>query len=104
MLCKIDVASRYKVARPLRTKQVKDLANMIADMYKVGPLIYPKLFLCNNSSEFKAEVLKMLEKNGVTDNARCNNKVEAHSQGIHRGFEQAACRKSVQGPRCPRVE
>ena len=37
----IDVASRYKVARPLRTKQAKDMAEMIADIYKVGPLTYP---------------------------------------------------------------
>ena len=32
----IDAASRYKVARPLRTKQVRDVAEMIADIYKVG--------------------------------------------------------------------
>ena len=39
-----NVASRYKVARPLRTKQAKDVADMIADIYKVGPLTYPKIF------------------------------------------------------------
>ena len=38
----IDAASRYEVARPLRTKQGKDEAEMIADIYKVGPLKYPK--------------------------------------------------------------
>ena len=35
ILSGIDVASRYKVARPLRTKQAKDVADMIADIYKV---------------------------------------------------------------------
>ena len=44
----INVASRYKVARPLRTKQAADVATMIADMianiYKDGPLTYPKIF------------------------------------------------------------
>ena len=59
----IDVASRYKVARPLRTKQVRDVAEMIADIYKVGPLTYPKIFQCDNGSEFKGDVTKMLEKN-----------------------------------------
>ena len=34
----IDPASRYKVARPLKTKQARDVAEMIADTYKVGPL------------------------------------------------------------------
>ena len=61
----IDVASRYKVARPLRTKQAKDVADTIADIYKVGPLTYPKTFQCDNGSEFKAEVSKMLEKHEV---------------------------------------
>ena len=30
--------------RPLRTKQARDVAEMIADIYKVGPLMYPKIF------------------------------------------------------------
>ena len=38
---------------------------MIADIYKVGPLTYPKIFQCDNGSEFKAEVTKMLEKQGA---------------------------------------
>ena len=53
------VASRYKVAKPLKTKQAKDVAYMIADIYKVGPLTYPKIFKCNNGREFKLEVTKM---------------------------------------------
>ena len=65
ILSGIDVASRYKVARSLRTKQVKDVADMIADIYKVGPLTYPKIFQCDNGSKFKAEVTKMLEKHEV---------------------------------------
>ena len=65
ILSGIDVASRYKVARPLRTKQAKDVADMIADIYKVSPLTYPKIFQCDNGSEFKAEVTKVLEKHEV---------------------------------------
>ena len=44
VLSGIDVASRYKVARPMRTKQAKDVAEMIADIYKVGPLTHSKIF------------------------------------------------------------
>ena len=53
ILSEIDVASRYKVARPMRMKQVKDIADMIADIYKVGPLTYPKVFQCDNKASSK---------------------------------------------------
>ena len=65
ILAGIDAASRYKVVRPLRTKQARDMAEMISDIYKVGPLKFPKLFQCDNGSEFKGDVTKMLEKNEV---------------------------------------
>ena len=65
ILARIDAASRYKVTRPLRTKQACDMAEMIADIYKVGPLMYPKIFQCDNGNEFKEEVTKMLEKHEV---------------------------------------
>ena len=65
ILSGIDVASRYKVAKPMRTKQAKDVAEMIADIYKIGPLTYPKIFQCDNGSKVKAEVTKLLEKHEV---------------------------------------
>ena len=65
ILAGIDAASRYKVVRPLRTKQARNVAEMIADIYKVGPLTYPKVFQCDNGSEFKGEVTKMLKKQEV---------------------------------------
>ena len=65
VLAGIDAASRFKVARPLRTKQARDVAEMVADIYKVGPLMSPSTFQCNNGSEFKGEMTKMLEKHEV---------------------------------------
>ena len=65
ILAGIDAASRFKVVRLLRTKQARDVAEMIADIYKVGPLTYPSTFQCDNGSEFKGEVTKMLEKQEV---------------------------------------
>ena len=65
ILAGIDVASRYKVTRPLRSKQAKDVADMIADIYKVGPLTYFKICQCDNGSKFKAAVTKLLEKHQV---------------------------------------
>ena len=65
ILAGINAASRFKVARPLRTKHARNVAEMIADIYKVGPLTYPKIFQCDNGSEFKAGVTKMSEKHEV---------------------------------------
>ena len=65
ILAGIDVASRFKVARPLRTKQACDVAEMITDIYKVGPLMYPKIFQCDNGSESTGEETKMLKKQEV---------------------------------------
>ena len=65
ILSGIDIASRYKVTRPLRTKQAKDVAEMIADIYKVGPLTYPKIFQCDHGSELKGEVTRLLGKHEV---------------------------------------
>ena len=84
ILSGIDVTSRYKVARPMRTKQVKDVAEMIADIYRVGPLTYPKVFQCDNGSEFKSEVTKMLEKCGVK--IRCTTTKYKH---MHMAFIEA---------------
>ena len=65
ILVGIDAASRYKVARPLRTKQARDVAEMVADIYKVGPLKNHNIFQCDNGSEFKRKMNKMLEKHEV---------------------------------------
>ena len=61
----IDIASRYKISRPLKTKGAKEVSEMLADIYKTGPLKYPKEFHVDNGGEFKAETLKLLKKNNV---------------------------------------
>ena len=61
ILSGINVASRYKVARPLRTKQAKDASNMIADIYKVGPLTYPSAAMVANSKERQPKCWKSME-------------------------------------------
>ena len=67
ILSGIDVASRYKIARPLRTKKASDVAFLLKNIYenKQIPLTYPTIFQCDNGSEFKADVNKLLEKHGV---------------------------------------
>ena len=65
ILFRIEVASRYKVARPMRAKLVKDVPDMIGDIYMVGPVTYPKVLQCDSSSEFKGGTTKLLERYGV---------------------------------------
>ena len=84
ILSEISVTSGYIVARPLRTKQAKEAADMMADIYKVGPLTYPKIFQCDNGGEFKAEVTKVLEKHEVT--IKCTTTKYKHT---HTAFVEA---------------
>ena len=60
VLSRIDISSRFKVLRPMKAKHVKDVASMISNIYKVGPLTSPKVFQCDNRNEFKAGVTKLL--------------------------------------------
>ena len=63
ILTGINVASRYKVARPLRTKKSTKVAYVLEAIYKKGGVFkYPKTFQCDNGSEFKNEVTKLFEK------------------------------------------
>ena len=70
ILSGVDVASRYKIARPLRTKKASDVEFLLKTIYENDkiPLTYPKTFQVDNGSEFKGEVTKLLEKHGVEIN------------------------------------
>ena len=59
ILTGVDVASKYKVVRPLRTKKLSKVAFVLEAIYKKGGVFkYPKVFQCDNGSEFKNEVTK----------------------------------------------
>ena len=56
------VASRCKVAWPLRTKKSSEVVFGLEAIYKKGgAFIYPKAFQIDNASEFKNEVTKLLK-------------------------------------------
>ena len=62
----VDVSSRYKVARPLRTKKSSEVAFVLEAIYeKSGVFKYPITFQCDNGSEFENQVPKLLEKHNV---------------------------------------
>ena len=66
ILTGIDVVSRYKVARPLRTKKSSKVAFVLEAIYKKDSVFkYHKIFQCDNGPEFKNEMTKLLEKHNA---------------------------------------
>ena len=61
-----DVASRYKIARALRSKKADEVAFVLESIYKKdSDFKYPKIFQCDNGSEFKSKVTALLESHSV---------------------------------------
>ena len=66
ILTSINITTRYKVSRPLRTKKPNEVAFVLDAIYKNGGMFkYPKVFQCDNGSEFKNEVAKFLGKHNI---------------------------------------
>ena len=58
----IEIALRYKVARPLRTKKSSKVAFLLEAIYKKGGVFkYLEVFQYDNGSEFRNKVTKLLE-------------------------------------------
>ena len=68
LLCGVDVASRYGVAKPLMTKKSSEVAFVLEEIYKKkkgGVFKYSNDLQIDNGSEFKGEVTKLFEKRNV---------------------------------------
>ena len=61
----IDIASGFKVSRPLKTKKAGEVAEMFKDIYKKGPLCYPEELHVDSGTEFKGPVLNLMRENKV---------------------------------------
>ena len=53
-----DIKLLRTAERLLRTNQAKDEAEMVADIYKVGPLTYPKYFSAIMAANSKERLLR----------------------------------------------
>ena len=54
ILTRVDIASRYTVAGVLNTKKSSEVTFVLEAIYKKdGVFKYPKVFHCDNRSEFK---------------------------------------------------
>ena len=66
LLTGIDIASRFKVTKPLTTKKSIEAGFVLKAIYKKGGAFkYSKVLQINNGSEFKGEVMKLFEKHNV---------------------------------------
>ena len=82
----VDVASRYKAAEPLSSKEAKGVAEALSRIYKRGPLRFPKLLQVDPGREFMGEVNKLLSEH-KTEVRR--GRVDIHrDQGIVERFNR----------------
>ncbi|GFR59455.1 hypothetical protein ElyMa_001794700 [Elysia marginata] len=58
----VDVASRYKEAEPLASKEATEVAAALSRIYKRGPLKWPKLMQVDPGREFMGAVNQLLAK------------------------------------------
>ena len=70
----VDVASRYKAAEPLTSKESDEVSKAFQRMYKRGPLKWPQLLQVDPGREFMGSVSKVMQ-NHNTAIRRNNNKV-----------------------------
>ena len=82
----VDVASRYKAAEPLATKEAKEVADALSRIYKRGPLKWPQLLQVDPGREFMGEVSRLLSEHGVSIR---RGRVDIHrDQGIVERFNR----------------
>ena len=82
----VDVASRYKEAEPLTSKESGEVAAALSRMYKRGPLRWPKLLQVDPGREFMGSVNQLLAKHGVSVR---RGRVDIHrDQGIVERFNR----------------
>ena len=89
ILSGVDIASRYKVAKPLATKKSSEVAFLLGVIYKKkgGLFKYPKVFQIDNGSEFKGEVAKLLEKHNVDIRRATTKHKHTHTASVESSNE-----------------
>ena len=59
----VDVASRYKAAEALTSKESDEVARSFAKIYRRGPLKWPQILQVDSGREFMGAVTKAMENN-----------------------------------------
>ena len=84
----IDVASRYKVARPLTDKSAATVSDTMTSIYneKGTPLVWPHTLMVDAGGEFRGETQRMFEKHNVI--VRRGDKGHHRSQAFVESFNK----------------
>ena len=61
----IDIASRYKDAEPLTDKSASSVSVAIQEIYRRGPLTYPRMIQVDDGKEFKGQFNQLMLKHKV---------------------------------------
>ena len=69
-LCIVDVASRYKAAYQLTSKNSTEVAKAFDWIYENTELKYLKMLICDEGTEFYGEVTRLMKKHGVNNTTR----------------------------------
>ncbi|MEW8687331.1 MAG: hypothetical protein AB2556_16085 [Candidatus Thiodiazotropha sp.] len=64
-LTMVDIASCYKEAESLATKQAKKVAEALSRIYRRGPLRWPKLLQVDPGHDFMGSVSQLLAKHSL---------------------------------------
>ena len=87
----VDVASRYKEAEPLSTKESAEVATAFSTIYKRSRLKWPKLLQVDPGREFMGEVNKLMKSKNVK--IRRGEKALHRSQAIVERFNRTLAEK-----------
>ena len=102
----VDVASRYKAAKPLTSKESEEVSWGFARIYRRGPLKWPQLLQVDPGREFMGTVTKTMENNktairrGRADIHRDQAIVERFNrtttgQSVHQECRRNYCNKNL---------
>ena len=97
-LCVVDVASRFKAARPLRNKTADAVAKQLGNIYKSNELNWPETMMVDDGSEFKGAVTTLLQKHDVKIRRAQpgHHRSQAFVESFHRSLAQRLFRAQYQ--------
>lgn len=80
----IDIASRYKEAEPLKTKQANEVSKALQKIYQRSPLNFPALLQVDQGREFMAQVADLLAQHQTKIHRGLNHRDQAFVERFNR--------------------
>ena len=93
----VDIASRYKEAEPLTSKDSAEVAKAFQSIYRRSPLTWPEMLQVDPGREFMGSVTKEMESHKTYIR---RGRTEIHRPSHCRTFQPHACRAPVRPSVC----